>query len=61
MDVRALADSNGFDAKDEQFAKFLDSQDELQSFRSEFHYPKNKTIPDGKMCFPLLHLAFILK
>eukprot|EP00794_Sanderia_malayensis_P012157 gene12157-13411_t len=45
MDIRKLAEENGLCLKDERFAKLLDDQDELKSFRSEFHYPKNKTLP----------------
>ena len=50
--VLETAKSNGFDFHDEAFARFLDEQDELKSCRSEFHYPKNKTLPLGKRRFP---------
>jgi len=43
--VREIAQSNGFDVCDEEFARFLDKKDELSSCRLEFHYPKNKTLP----------------
>ena len=46
--VREIAQSNGFDIHNEKFAQFLDENDELRSCRSEFHYPKNKTLPPGK-------------
>lgn len=50
LKVREIANSNGFDIHDEKFARFLDEKDELKSCRSEFHYPKNKTLPPGKRC-----------
>ena len=46
--VREIARSNDFDVQDEEFARFLDKNDELKSCRLEFHYPKNKTLPPGK-------------
>ena len=47
-EIREIAKANGFEIQDEKFARFLDENDELKSCRSEFHYPKNKTLPPSK-------------
>ena len=47
MDLKALAKQKGLAVQDEEFARFLDGEDELKSCRLEFHYPKNKTLPPG--------------
>lgn len=31
------------------FARLLDEQDELKNLREEFHYPKIKDLPSGKL------------
>lgn len=54
-EVIAIADANSHSISDEKFARFLDENDELRSYRSEFHYPKNKNLPTGRFN-PVLYL-----
>lgn len=44
-----LAESNEVDITDAGFARLLDERDELKNLRQEFHYPKMKDLPLGKL------------
>lgn len=44
-----LAESNELDITDAAFARLLDERDELKNLREEFHYPKMKDLPLGKL------------
>lgn len=44
-----LAESNELDITDAAFARLLDELDELKNLREEFHYPKMKDLPLGKL------------
>ena len=44
-----LAESNELDITDAAFARLLDERDELKNLREDFHYPKMKDLPLGKL------------
>ena len=44
-----LAKSTKLDITDAGFARLLDERDELKNLREEFHYPKMKDLPSGKL------------
>lgn len=44
-----LAKSAELDITDARFARLLDERDELKNLREEFHYPKMKDLPSGKL------------
>lgn len=44
-----LAKSSEVEITDTEFARLLDEQDELKNLREEFHYPKMKDLPSGKL------------
>lgn len=44
-----FAESNEVDVTDAGFARLLDERDELKNLREEFHYPKMKDLPLGKL------------
>ena len=47
--LAALAEEWGVGVTEEEFAKRMDSADELACLREMFLYPKNKNLPDGEM------------
>jgi len=50
-----LAESYKVDITDAGFARLLDERDELKNLREEFHYPKMKDLPLGKLKLKLVN------
>lgn len=44
-----VANSSELDITGTAFARLLDERDELKNLREEFHYPKMKDLPPGKL------------
>ena len=47
--LRKLSLESGLLIETRQFAEYLQNIDELKYIRREFHYPKNKTLHEGKI------------
>lgn len=46
-----VANSSELNITATAFARLLDERDELKNLREEFHYPKMKDLPPGKLKF----------
>ena len=59
--LKRLAKGAAVDILSEEFAVFMDEQDELKHLRKDFCYPKNKELPRSSSKFLDVILWFVLK